>query len=86
METPLKYVLSIFIFWLVLGGLFQLFDMNEYNNNEVDNPSSSFKIITTIYNLFTFNVEGMPQSFRVSVTSFMAFSLALSIYVLLRGQ
>jgi hypothetical protein len=88
MDTPYKFIIGIIIFWLCLGGLLQLFNMNDYTDGNSINSDTESKLgsFTFIYDLMTFNIKGMPSSFRAGLTTFLSASLLLSIYVLIRGQ
>jgi len=97
METPLKFVITIMLFWMVLGGLFTIVGMDDYLEDRNPNTSTSqgdyslFDLsgfldkIGFIWDYMTFNIYGIPQQLRASLTLFLTGSLSLSIYVLLRS-
>lgn len=84
METPTKIVLSILLFWLVLGGLFRLFNVDNYmeGNQIEEQQTGGFEFL---YNLFTFKVNGINEQLRWSMTIFFSAALGISIYVLIRS-
>jgi len=81
MMNGVSIILSVITFWLVLGGAFQLLDIKDENTLNVTEDDSS--LLKDILDIFTFNITGMPQSFRWGLTIFMSFALSLGIYVLL---
>ena len=96
MESPYKFVLVVLIFWIVLGGILQVFDtsgvdgdtLNVNDDKEVTlvGDNSFLSKISFIWDLMTFNVNGMPDGFSFGLTTFFTSALLLSILVLIRGQ
>lgn len=90
METPHKFIITLVMFWIVLGGLFQIFGLSDENESKL-NPDTSKSYsgftgkISFIWDMMTFNVTGAPEGFRINMNLFMFSALAISIYVLLRS-
>lgn len=94
--TPLKYVTTILLFWLIVGGLFQVLNINAIDGGDVVVNTERVEVslfglsglkqmVTFVWDLMTFNVVGMPDAFRFSLTTFLTSTLLLSIYVLFRS-
>ena len=89
--TPLRYTIMVLLFWLVLGGMFQLFNLDNYDDGNtlgVDTDKSlsvGLSKFGWIWDLMTFNINGMPTGFRIGLTTFFSASLIISVYVLIRS-
>lgn len=81
-----KLVITTLIFWTILGGLFQLFDMDNYQTGgitEFDGDDESSGLFSKLLSLYTFDLNGIPSSISTILTTIFSFFIGLGIYKLL---
>lgn len=82
--SGVRIVLFVVVFWVCLGLFFQALDINDVN--ELENPDGTTSVTSftnTLFKLFTFDVELLPDFWSNALTLIFGFFLFVGIWDML---